>query len=289
MFGYVIANKEELKLREFREYRSYYCGLCHALGRNYGAVGRLSVSYDLTFLAILLTGLYEPEEQQHTARCVAHPMKRDVYVESAVIDYAAHMNALLTYYKCKDDYRDGHKRLRLVYGNYLGRKGSFLKEHYPAKCKEVMAGLRKLEKAERAGIESMDTLAACFGEVLRSIFRYRDDEWSEDLGRVGYYLGKFIYLLDAYEDMEKDRKEGDFNPLLRYEGWQEEQLKQYVTDMLMHYAAECAKAFETLPILKHVEILRNILYSGIWCVYYGRCRRNLKPLKRSEEKHERSL
>ncbi len=283
MFGYVIVNKDELKIREFREYRSYYCGLCHALGKHYGVAGRFSVSYDVTFLAILLTGLYEPEEERRNSRCIAHPLQTSEYVQSSVVDYAAHMNVLLTYYKCRDDFNDEKKCRKQLYGKYLGSKGRYLAEVYPDKCKELRRGIARLELAEQAGEESPDVLAGYFGEVLRCIFRYRRDEWYEELGEVGYHLGKFIYLLDAYEDYEDDCKRGDFNPLMQFPDWSEEQRKQYVADLLQVYATECARAFERLPILTHAELLRNILYAGIWSVYCGRCGRNMKPRKRSEE------
>ncbi len=289
MFGYVIVNKDELKIHEFREYRSYYCGLCHALGEQYGMLGRFSVNYDVTFLAVLLTGLYEPKEELRQKRCIAHPLTASEYRSSSVITYAAHMNALLAYYKGKDDYQDERKRLRGEYAHFLGTKGRVLAECYPDKCRVISVNLRKLAEMEAAGMEALDEQAGYFGEVLRCIFQYREDEWKDELGEVGYHLGKFIYLLDAYEDREEDRKKGNYNPLNHLAEWSEEAQRQYVTDVLCGYAADCARAFEGLPIIRHGELLRNILYAGIWSVYNGRCKKNMKPVKPGEENHERSL
>ena len=100
---------------------------------------------------------------------------------------------------------------------------------------------------------------------MAEIVTPREDEWSENLRAFGFFLGKFIYLCDAYEDVEKDIKKGSFNPLKRrFESPDfEEECKTILTMMM----SECCREFERLPILENVEILRNILYSGVWCRY----------------------
>ena len=106
MFGYVLVNKPELKIKDFEKYRSYYCGLCHALGERHGTKGRLTLNYDMTFLIMILTDLYEIEERVTYGRCPVHPAKKHCSRRSSVTDYCADMCVLLAYYKCKDDWKD---------------------------------------------------------------------------------------------------------------------------------------------------------------------------------------
>ena len=110
MFGYIIPNYDELKVKEFKHYHEFYCGLCQSLKKYAGLRGQISLTYDMTFLGLLLSSLYEDEPADMSeCRCVAHPKKKHRYVISEYIDYAADMNVLMTYYKCMDDWNDEKK------------------------------------------------------------------------------------------------------------------------------------------------------------------------------------
>ena len=113
----------------------------------------------------------------------------------------------------------------------------------------------------------LDKVAKVFGEILAEVFVYQDDYWKEDLYKIGFFLGKYIYLLDAYEDVEKDIKSGDYNPFKEISNG--ENFDEQVLNLLMLMIGECTDAFERLPLVENVEILRNILYSGVW-VRYGK-------------------
>ena len=106
MFGYIIVNKAELKFKEFDVYHSYYCGICQNLKMKYGTPGQVALSFDMTFLAMLLTGLYEPETKVDTCKCIAHPFEKHETRTNIYTEYAADMNALFAYYKCKDDWQN---------------------------------------------------------------------------------------------------------------------------------------------------------------------------------------
>ena len=116
MFGYVLPCQDELKVRELREYRSYYCGLCRCLKESYGFMGQLSLNYDMAFLGMLLTALYEPDVLVQDIRCIAHPAHKQLVKQSVYLKYAADMNILLSYFKCEDDWHDEHKVLKALYG-----------------------------------------------------------------------------------------------------------------------------------------------------------------------------
>ena len=116
MFGYVNINKPEMKIKDYDTYRSYYCGLCTALKKTCGLCGQMSLSYDMTFLYVLLTDLYEPETRIVKRRCLAHPFSTHPARINDIAEYVADMNVLLTFYKCMDDWRDERKFLRFLYG-----------------------------------------------------------------------------------------------------------------------------------------------------------------------------
>lgn len=262
MFGYIIINKAELKFREFDVYQSFYCGLCRRLKEKYGIRGQLSLSYDMTFLIMLLTGLYEPKTRVQQYRCLAHPLEKHKARINLFTEYAADMNVLFSYYKCMDDWADEKKYTRLAYGRLLKGFSKELRGTYGQKGKQVDRLLRELSKKEASQGQSMDEMAGYFGRIMEELFAWRQDEWEESLRRMGFYLGKFIYLMDAYEDLEEDRKTGSYNPFASLQ--EGEKLDQMVREVLTMMMTECSREFERLPILKNAEILRNILYSGVW-------------------------
>lgn len=116
MFGYIVVNQAEMKYKEFDVYHSYYCGLCRRLKEKYGIAGQLSLSYDMTFLLMVLTGVYDPETDVDSCRCIAHPFEKHTTRINAFTDYMADMNVLFTYYKCQDDW----KMRRSLISIYMG-------------------------------------------------------------------------------------------------------------------------------------------------------------------------
>ncbi len=265
MFGYIIINKAEMKFKEFDVYHSFYCGICRDLKRKFGAVGQLSLSYDMTFLAMLLTSLYEPETQISSCKCAAHPFERHETRNNIYTEYAADMNALFACYKCQDDWEDEKKLWRLVYGKLLEGRAGRLREAYAEKIRQISLLMQDFYETERSDKADIDTLAGLFGKVMGRIVAVHQDEWSENLSTLGFFLGKFIYLMDAYEDVETDIKKGIFNPLKRK--YESPDFEDECRTILMMMMSECCREFEKLPILENVEILRNILYSGVWCRY----------------------
>lgn len=265
MFGYIIINKGDMKFKEFDVYHSYYCGLCRALKERYGAPGQFSLTYDMTFLVILLSSLYEPETKEGVTKCIAHPFEKNNVRRNAFTDYCADMNVLFTYYKCRDDWNDDRKVSRLAYSKII--KGAYrkIRSDYSAKVKKIDSLMRELSVEERKQNEDIDHMAGLFGEIMGEIFAVRRDEWEESLRTLGAYLGKYIYLLDAYEDMEEDIRKNRYNPLKkRFENPDfDEEIKTILTMMM----AVCSREFEKLPIIENAEILRNILYSGVWYRY----------------------
>jgi len=265
MFGYIIINKGDMKFKEFDVYHSYYCGLCQALKERYGKAGQFSLSYDMTFLVMLLGSLYEPETRVWQAKCVAHPFEKHTVRSNEFSFYSADMNLLFSYYKCRDDWEDERKVTGLAYGRLLKKACRSICSRYGEKTRRIANLMRELYQEEKRQNQDIDHMAGIFGDIMGEIMAARDDEWRANLQAMGNYLGKFIYLMDAYEDIEKDIRKGSYNPLVkRYENPDFEEEMKTILTMIM---SDCCREFEKLPLIENVEILRNILYSGIWYKY----------------------
>lgn len=263
MFGYIIINKQEMKFREYDKYRSYYCGLCRSLEEQYGLLGQISLSYDMTFVIMLLTALYEPDTMTGSCKCIAHPFEKHLTRRNIYTDYAADMNLMLSYEKGMDDWLDEKKLTKRGYAACISSKVKKIEEKYPEKAAVIQEELKKIHEIEDNKEADIDLPAGAFGRIMAEIVTFKKDEWEKDLREMGFYLGKFIYLMDAYEDMEKDKKTGNYNPFLLHSQLKDKDAEQILLMMM----ADCSKAFERLPIVEDVEILRNILYSGVWCRY----------------------
>lgn len=266
MFGYIAINKAEMKFKDYDVYHAYYCGLCRRLQELYGIRGQMTLSYDMTFLVLLLTGLYEPETRTRFARCAAHPLEKHMICTNELTDYAAAVNLIVSYYKCRDDWMDEHKQKSRAAARLLRTKLAAVRREYPEKAAVTASRLKKLAALEKQNASNLDLVSGLFGEIMAELFVFRHDEWERSLRKIGFYLGKFIYLMDAYEDVEQDIRTGNYNPL-RTEFETNENFAEYCRGLLTMMMAECSREFERLPILLHADILRNILYSGVWSRY----------------------
>ena len=267
MFGYIQANNRELKIKDYELYRSYYCGLCHTLKKRYGRRGQLLLNYDMTFLALVLTGLYEPEEEKARRRCALHPAAAHEETINRISEYAADMTVLLAYQKALDDWRDEKSPVGRSIALFLYKDYAALRRTYPRQAKTLEKCVRDLAAAEKVGSSDIDQTAGLTGRFLGEMFAWRDDIWQEDLREMGFFLGKFIYLMDARDDLEKDLKKGTYNILLPLKEQDPEGFEKQVQSLLIDMMSGCCRAFERLPVVERAPIIRNILYSGVWNRY----------------------
>ncbi|WP_412373132.1 DUF5685 family protein [Intestinibacter bartlettii] len=266
MFGYVRINKMDLTFREFDYYKGYYCGLCKYLKENHGEVSRLSLNYDITFLIVILTALYKLDSDITYERCIANPLKKKMRIVNEITEYAASMNILLSYYKLEDNlYDDNGIKDKLAYELYKGKlKKAY--EKYPQKAeyiKQQLGNLRELEKQES---KSIDKVSNTFGNLMGEIFVYKKDEYEQNLRNIGFNLGKYIYILDAYEDLEEDNKKGRYNPFMDYIDKKEE-LKNKVDRLISMSLGMATKNIEQLNLEFNKSIIDNIIYSGVYLRY----------------------
>lgn len=261
MFGYVMANKPELKVREFERYKGFYCGLCRRLKKNYGRLGQITLTYDMTFLILLLSSLYEPEEMEERRRCIVHPAKRQRMIYNKITEYASDMNILLSYYHFRDDWEDEKKFSALCGSKCLAGRVKGIARKYPRQDRSVKEQLAQLAELERQGVTDPDEISRPFGELMSELFVYEEDAFQDILRRFGFFLGKYIYLLDAFLDLEEDKKKGNFNPFVQ--ACSEASFEERMTDILEGTVREAVVEFEKLPLEQDLPILRNILYEGV--------------------------
>ena len=265
MFGYVTANEPELKVKDFQRYKAYYCGLCHILKEKYGQVGQLTLTYDMTFLILVLTSLYENETKAGRSRCKIHPVKPQTVLQNEITEYAADLNLILAYYHMKDDWQDENQVSGFLGTCILRRRVKKAVKKYPRQSRAIQKELKALARYEKENTAEIDKPAGCFGRLMAELFVYKKDRWEETLRRMAFYLGKFIYIMDACDDLEKDLQSGSYNPLrgIAAEKDYEERCRQ----MLCMMMGECTAEFEKLPLVLDIDILRNILYDGVWKRY----------------------
>ena len=262
MLGVMTIRKEEMKFREFDRYRGYYCGLCRAIGKRCGSACRLALSFEMTFLALLHTSLYEPETKAEMRRCVLHPVKKRLMLSNQALDYCADLSALISYYDLRDGWEDERRADKLAESALLKKAARRAGERLPRQKAAVEKYVSALHDIEKRNDQNLDAAANLTGEMLAELYVMHEDVYARDLRELGYYLGKFIYLCDCYEDIERDIKKKSYNPLIARSA--NETFAADCEQMLSDMMARAAMAFERLPLIEDAEIMRNILYSGIW-------------------------
>ncbi len=261
MFGYVTASLKELDKEAEKRYSAVYCGICRRIRVQSGNAARLGLSYDMAFLALLLMSLYEPEETAGDKACLMHPLKKRPWVDNPFIQYAADMNVVLSYYNCLDDWQDDGKISARLMARQFEKYVPQIEARYPRQCKAIAECISRLSELEKAGCGNPDEPASCFGTLMGQLLTYEEDMWAPVLQQMGFYLGRFIYLLDAALDYDKDEKKGKYNPYLAmgtgkdWPRWEE---------YLVLTMGRCTANFEKLPLVQDKPLLDNILYSGVW-------------------------
>ena len=260
MFGYVMVDGKTLTKDENERYQELYCGLCKRLYDKYRFTGRLTLTYDMTFLSTLLSSLYNEEEITGIQRCPVHPIRAHRYSYSPATDYAADLSMVLAYYKCLDDWNDEHSIVAREKSNLLRKHADAAAVNWPRQCAAIEGGLAELSLMERQNELNPDIPANCFGVLLGELFIRESDEHAATLRKLGAALGRFVYMLDAVNDLREDIKKERYNPLIAT-------MDTDFTTILTSLIGECTKEFNALPLGKDVRIMRNTLYSGVWMKY----------------------
>lgn len=271
MFGYVLLNREDATKEEKQKYKEYYCGLCQALHKIASFKGEQLLSYDITFLYLLLSDLYNAEEEKGHVHCTIHPVGGRDTITTSMAEYCADMQLLLSMFTAQDSVDDeGSSKGRKFLEKY-SRELAALKEKYPWHIREAEAALEEQKRLEAEGCEDLMALCRPSSMILATVFAPYEDNWHDRLAALGASIGRFIYILDAFDDVDKDRKKGAFNPLEKLSA--EPDFKDRVEELLTWAAADAAQLLEALPLDENLSILRNIIYSGIWTRFFIKANR----------------
>ncbi len=277
MLGYVAPDKPELKIREYELYSGYYCGICKSVKERYGQIPRLVLNYDSVFLSLVLSALKSPIEEIRRERCLVHPLKKRAIVHNeAAVDYAADMMLLLAYFKLVDDKRDEGGIKPAAGLAALKRTYKKLMKNHGEKCIMIQGKLDELADLEGQKCTSLDRAAEPFAKLLEEVFAAEslidDGETLKLLRKIGYHTGKWIYLIDAYDDLEENISSGAYNPLLLQWEYRPDQesmadfrnrIKERVEFNLLFYLAELSRAWDCLTVARNRELVENIIYSGL--------------------------
>lgn len=267
VFGYVTVAKNQLTQEEYNTFLAYYCGVCRETGRAASQTARLGLSYDITFLALVLSSLYTPEETLKNGRCIPHPIKSRSFIASdPAVSYASAMGVLLEYLKLADDWHDERKLKALLGMAALYRGCKKVKKRYKEQSGYIKEQLDILSGLERDNCASVDEAADAFAKITERIFApdfIEDKPQRRALAWLGYNLGRWIYVLDAYNDMEDDLKNGAYNPLLAAGFRNKEQCAKKQELSLTITLSNIASAFELIDFKRNRALIGKIVYISL--------------------------
>lgn len=284
MFGYVTPLKSELKFKEFEYFRSYYCGLCNEIKREYGNIPRFCLNYDLTFIGFLLDGLYSNPLIFDSIKCLRHPSKNIIIIKQTnALNYCANLSILLFDYKLKDNIKDDKSVKSKLFKFLLSSssKKSLLElKDISDKISNNIDILSTLEKSKN--ISSLDEITHPFSDIMGKIlseFPYKFEEDSdilrENLYTLGYFIGKWIYLIDALDDLKDDLNTNNFNPydvLFNSNSLNFDELILSCINEIDFYISNClvncSDFLKVIPFKKHYSIIDNVINLGMINKYY---------------------
>lgn len=298
MFGYVRPSDRCLTEAERETFRGAYCGLCHALGRRYGLAGRMILNYDLTFLAMVLS---HGEGNTCERRCLLHPVrKRRCCWGDPAFDAAADMSVILTYWQLRDGVADhgllGGLKYRLGLA-LLHRAYRRARRAQPEFDRQTAAQLAVLSRLERERCPSLDAPADAFASLLAGAAAPERDETRRRVTeQLLYHLGRWVYLIDAADDVKKDAESRSYNPLpLRYgveNGALSEEARQSLAATLDGSVRAMAAAFELTDCGVYTPVVRSVVYEGLYAVgaavlagTFRRRRKREEPIRKADTDH----
>lgn len=281
----------ELKMKDYEKFKAYYCGLCRSIKNNAGNIPRVLLNYDMTFLAILLDSFDESKSVYARCRCIVHPFHKRVFLlDNDALKYAAYFNIILSYHKLADNYNDERsaksKILLKVLAPYMRR----FPESTLAMENEIKKRLNELSAIEASQNEmNIDEISHPFADLTGYVLSSYNEREKEALYWLGYNLGKWIYIIDAFDDLEKDMKNGRFNAIEAAFGRKnqeygelKEEISGRVDFVLTASARQCVVCLDELHLNKNSELLHNILQ-------YGLMEKMDKVFKRSCKENEESI
>lgn len=283
MFGYITPLKAEMKIKDFARFKCYYCGLCCHIKKDFGNIPRMSLNYDMTFLGLLLDALNPEELEVSKHRCSLHPTeKKIIIVNNKALSYAAAMNISLFYYKLLDDAHDDKNIKSKFFSVILSPYKKKFSYSIMKINENIMQNLNKLSNLENSkSFTSIDEICDPFSNLVGMILHDYPFELIEDcnelrntLYNLGYSIGKWIYLIDALDDLKSDMEKGKFNPIeflynkdsLPYDKFIE-LVKPKMEFTILNCGYSCKENLDSLKLNRNEDILYNIIELGLMDKY----------------------
>ena len=283
MFGYVTPLKPEMKIREYETFRAYYCGVCMHIKENFGNIPRMTLNYDMTFLAMLLDALHNEGPKFEMKRCIAHPHnKKPMAIKGEALSYAAAMNVSLIYYKLIDDINDDKSIKSKIGAMVLSPYKKKFNRNVTRVNDIIEENLNKLSLLEKEkNFNSIDEICDPFSLIVANILKFYPEEIDNDseelrdnLYSLGYAIGKWIYVIDALDDLEEDINNDKFNPINYLYNKENKPCKEFIQEIkprieftILNCGYNCKESLERLPLKRNKEILENIISLGMMDKY----------------------
>ncbi len=272
MFGYIKTDKPEMKIKEYEAYRGLYCSLCKAMGKHFGVLSRLTLSYDITFLLLTRLSFIGALPKFDSGRCPFNPSKKCNYCCNCdeELRYAAAVSMMMFYHKLKDNISDGNilKRL-LMYLLLLWAvvKYKKAKKMYPEIAGIIEGSMKAQADTEKRNSHLSDEASHQSAHALGKITAYNIDDDEGNIYRFGYGIGKWVYLTDAFDDIEKDLKDGNYNVFVNKYNLRNaeftDEIREDITATINMSSVVFINAYENIENKILTPIMENIIYEGI--------------------------
>ena len=276
MFGYIKPYKPELKIKDFEIYKGVYCGLCKKLAKSYGPFARMTLSYDFTFLAMIKLAVADECKGFTKQACVYNPLRKKLCLNPCDdMTFVSTLAMIMLYYKIKDNCIDskgikkiGSYSLKLLFTPSY-KKAAKLE---PYMNEQIGKAMSEQDMLEKENCDSIDKAADPTARALGTIFESLSESETQKmvLSRLGFLIGRWVYLIDALDDLESDVKKSNYNPFsckfsLSKDSAKEQiaSAKEYAIGAINLTAGELSNTYELLDIKRYKDILDNIIYLGL--------------------------
>ena len=271
MFGYIKPCIEELKVKDFELYKATYCGLCRTMGKCTGCVSKMTLSYDFVFFALVRMALLKAKGEVKKHRCALHPFKKRLMLEiNPTLEYTAKASVILTRVKLKDNINDSRG-----FSRFLAKIAGVVSIFFKKTDKNLLPLREKIQNCfdellalEKEGCDSIDMVANTSGELIGHVASFGlEDEAAQIAYDIGFHLGKWVYVIDACDDLERDVKKGAYN-VLKYAFGNElgESEKTLLKNAMLLELDSMSKFVEKIDFYEHRDveaIVKNIVYDGL--------------------------
>ncbi len=269
MFGYIKADLPNMYVKDTVLYQAMYCSLCKGIGQTCGQKARFALNYDLTFLSVLMHNLMGEDVKVEKQHCAVHLIrKRPIALTDDLTKRIAILNVLLAYHKLNDDVIDSGKgRIKRSFLKKAYKKAKKLEPEMDSTIKKMYDDLLRLEKSN---CDSIDMIADPFGNMMQDIVKIiMQDKLTDEVTELAYYLGKWIYLIDALDDFDKDKKKKNYNVFIcayKDANSQDELICKYKQDLILVFSSVLSRIGELTSKINYKfnhDLIDNVLYRGL--------------------------